>query len=167
MTEDVTIPSIIAEELKRRGLNPEDVVLDALIRALKLDPGIVVEARVELANKYLNEGRELIDRDPVQASEKLYKAAEECVKALAQHYNLEDVLSKVNERGRWTVTELEKAVERISERLGEWFGDAWDRAWVLHVWGFHEEKLDSEAIRVRLPYIERMVNETTKIVRMS
>ena len=100
MTEEVTIPSIIAEELKRRGLNPEDVVLDALIRALKLDPGIVVEARVELANKYLNEGKVLIDRDPVQASEKLYKAAEECVKALAQHYNLEDVLSKVNERGR-------------------------------------------------------------------
>ena len=161
------LPSTIIKELRRRGLNPEDVVLDALIKVMNLDPNIAVEARVELANKYLNEGRELIDRDPVQASEKLYKAAEECVKALAQHYNLEDVLSKVNERGRWTVTELEKAVERISERLGEWFGDAWDRAWVLHVWGFHEEKLDSEAIRVRLPYIERMVNETTKIVRMS
>jgi hypothetical protein len=31
----------------------------------------------------LVEGRELIDRDPIQASEKLYKASEESVKALA------------------------------------------------------------------------------------
>ena len=44
---------------------------------------------------------------------------------------------------------------------------AWDGAWVLHMWGFHEEKLDSNAVRVRLPYIERMVNETVKIVRIS
>jgi hypothetical protein len=34
---------------------------------------------------------------------------------------LDTVLNKVNERGRWTVAELEKAVEAISERLGEWF----------------------------------------------
>ncbi|GAB6945105.1 PaREP1 family protein [Vulcanisaeta sp. JCM 14467] len=87
----------------------------------------------------------------MQASEKLYKAAKECVKGLAQHYNLEDVLFKVNERGRWTVTELEKAVEKISEKLGEWFVTAWDKAWVLHAWGLHEEKLDSNAVSVRLP----------------
>ena len=37
------------------------------------------------------------------------------------HYKLDTVLNKVNERGRWTVAELEKAVEAISERLGEWF----------------------------------------------
>ena len=161
------LPDTIIEELRRRGLNPEDVVLNALVKVMNLDPTTVVEARVELAIKYFNEGRELIDKDPVQASEKLYKAAEECVKALAQHYNLEDVLSKVNERGWWTATELEKAVEKISEKLGEWFGDAWDRAWVLHVWGLHEAKLDSEAVRTRLPHIERIVNETTKIVKAS
>ncbi len=123
------IPSIIAEELKKRGLNPEDAVLDALMKVINLDPSAMIEARIELANKYLIEGKELIEKDPVQASEKLYKAAEECVKALAQYYGLRDILSKVNERGRWTVTELEKAVEAISERLGDWFGEAWDRAW--------------------------------------
>jgi protein tyrosine phosphatase (PTP) superfamily phosphohydrolase (DUF442 family) len=36
---------------------------------------------LELAERFLAEGRELIDKDPVQASEKLYKAAEEAVKS--------------------------------------------------------------------------------------
>ena len=165
MVEEIAVPSIIIEELRRRGLNPEDVVLDALIKAVDLDPNTVIEARIELAIKYLNEGRGLIDKDPVQASEKLYKAAEECVKALAQYFDLKDVLTKANNRGRWTVTELEKAVEKISGRLGEWFTMAWDDANYLHVWGFHEAKLDSEAVRTRLPYIERIVNETIKIVK--
>lgn len=34
---------------------------------------------------------------------------------------------KVNNRDRWTVTELEKAVLAISRILGEWFREAWDR----------------------------------------
>ena len=91
---------------------------------------------MELALKYLEEGRRLIDRDSVQASEKLYKAVEEVVKALMMYYRLNDILDRVNERGRWTVTELEKAVETISERLGEWFRVAWDEANYLHVWDF-------------------------------
>ena len=44
--------------------------------------------RVELALRYLEEGKALVERDPVQASEKLYKAAEEAVRALALYYDL-------------------------------------------------------------------------------
>ncbi|WP_342765452.1 PaREP1 family protein [Vulcanisaeta sp. JCM 14467] len=55
----------------------------------------------------------------------------------------------------------------MSEKLGEWFTTAWDDANYLHVWGFHEEKLDPEAVRTRLPYIERMVNETIRLVKTS
>lgn len=55
---------------------------------------------IELAEKFLVEGRELIDRDPVQASEKLYKAAEEVVKALATALNLEEA-RKAIESGGW------------------------------------------------------------------
>lgn len=76
------IPSIIAEELRKRGLNPEDVMLGTLIKSMDLEPNTVIETRIELAIKYLNEGRELIVKDS-RASEKLYKAAEEWVKALA------------------------------------------------------------------------------------
>jgi len=48
------------------------------------------EECIELALKYLEEGRALVERDPLQALERLYRAAEEAVKALALHYNLRE-----------------------------------------------------------------------------
>ena len=136
-----------------------------LSEELNLDPKTVAEARLELAERYLAEGKELVDRDPVRASEKLYKVAEECVKALAIHYNLEYILGNVEKRGRWTVTDLEKVVEEISRRVDELFVSLWDHAWVLHVWGFHEAKLDSESVKMRIKYIESMLEKTRKILR--
>jgi hypothetical protein len=124
-----------------------------------------VESHLELSVKYLNEGKSLIDKDPIQASEKLYKAAEEVVKALTIYFNLSDIIEKVNERKRWTVTELDKASRLVSEKLGKWFRSSWDTAWALHVWGLHEAKLDSESVRDRLPDIEKMVMEAQKVVK--
>jgi hypothetical protein len=152
-------------EARRRGFDVESLVLELLARALNLDPQATCEVHLELSLRYLGEGRALVGRDPIQASEKLYKAAEEAVKALAVFYNLQDVLAGVEEKGRWTVSYLEKAVEAISERLGGWFLQSWDNAWALHVWGFHEAKLDSKAVEIRLPYVERMVLEAEKIIR--
>jgi hypothetical protein len=142
----------------------EDFVLRLLSKELNLDPETIAEARLELAERYLAEGKELVDRDPVQASEKLYKVAEECVKALAIHYN-EDILRNVEKRGKWTVTDLEKVVEEISRRVDELFISFWDHAWALHVWGFHEAKLDSESVKMRIKYIESMLEKTRKILR--
>jgi hypothetical protein len=160
----VTIPRRVAEELRRKSVDVEPLVLDFLISFLNLDPQVAAESHLELAVKYLEEGKNLIDKDPVQASEKLYKAAEEVTKALATHFNLRDILEDVERSGRWSVGKLEKAVLRISERLGDWFSAAWDRAWTLHVWGFHEAKFDPEDVRARLPDIERMVSEARKIL---
>jgi hypothetical protein len=159
------VPGKPVEEARRRGFDVESLVVDLLVRTFNLDPQVAVEAHLELSLKYLDEGRALVNRDPVQASEKLYKAAEEAVKALAIFYNLQDVLAGVEEKGRWTVSYLEKAVEAISERLGGWFLQSWDNAWALHVWGFHEAKLDSKAVEMRLQYVERMVLEAEKIIR--
>jgi len=159
------VPSKLVEEARRRGFDVESLVVDLLVRTLNLDPRVAGEAHLELSHRYLGEGRALVNRDPIQASEKLYKAAEEAVKALAIFYNLQDVLAGVEEKGRWTVSYLEKAVEAISERLGGWFLQSWDNAWALHVWGFHEAKLDSKAVEIRLPYVERMVLEAEKIIR--
>jgi len=122
------------------------------------------ERHLALALRYLEEGKTLIEKDPAQASEKLYKAAEEAVKMLTISFNMEDILKTVDERGRWTVTGLEKAVSRISKKLGDWFSAAWDRANYLHIWGFHEAKLDSEAVKERMPDIERMISETRKFI---
>ncbi|MDT7886130.1 MAG: PaREP1 family protein [Thermoproteota archaeon] len=123
------------------------------------------ETHLELSAKYLDEGKSLIDKDPIQASEKLYKAAEEVVKALTIYFNLSDIIEKVDERKRWTVAELDKASRMISEKLGKWFRNSWDAAWALHVWGFHEAKLDSESVRDRLQDIEKMVMEAQKVVK--
>jgi len=161
----VTLPKRVVDELEKRGLDVEDLVLRLLSRELNLDPEIVAGARLELAEKYFADGKELVDKDPVQASEKLYKVAEECVKALAIHYNLGDILRNVEERGRWTVTDLEKAVKEISKRVDKPFISLWDHAWVLHMWGFHEAKLDSESVKMRIKYVESMLEKTRKILK--
>jgi hypothetical protein len=126
---------------------------------------VEVLKHLELAERFLEEGRALMDKDPIQASEKFYKVAEEVVKTLTMYYNLSDILKTIERKGRWTVTELEEAVELISQRVGEWFITSWDSAWAVHVWGFHEAKLNSKAVKIRVPYIERMVLEAKKLIR--
>ncbi|MGC8983453.1 MAG: PaREP1 family protein [Desulfurococcaceae archaeon] len=161
----INLPRKIVEEASKRGVSVEEVLIQALAKAAGLDPKTVAEARLELAEKYVEEGRGLLDTDPVQASEKLYKAAEEAVKALATYFNVSSVLRRVEERGGWSVADLVEAVEAISDKLGAWFIEAWDSAWVLHVWGFHEAKLTSESIKRRLPQVEKIVKEAGRLIR--
>jgi hypothetical protein len=159
----VSIPKVIVDKLVERGIDVETYVVDMLAKAVGLDPEAVAEAHLELAVRFLAEGKALTDRDPVQASEKLYKAAEEAVKALAIHLSLSEILRRVEERGRWTVADLEKAVLRSSERLG-WLRQSWDAAWVLHVWGFHEARLDAEDVKARVPDVERLVEGARRVL---
>jgi len=76
------------------------------------------EARrhIELAKKFLVEGEKLISRDPVQASEKLYKVAEETVKTIAITLKLSEA-EKTVKKERWTTGLLESAVINIMRRL--------------------------------------------------
>jgi len=99
--------------------------------------------------------------DAIQSSEKLYKVAEECVKILSERLELEEV-KIAEERGRWTVTLLEKAVGRLADKFGADFGIGWDAANYLHIWGFHETKLDVEDVKRRIPLIERLIELTEK-----
>jgi PaREP1/PaREP8 domain containing family protein len=71
------------EELVKRarelGIDVEDLIITATSRS---DPSNGLRLRLELARRYLNEAEDYVRRnDPVQASEKAYKAAEEVVKA--------------------------------------------------------------------------------------
>jgi hypothetical protein len=121
--------------------------------------------RVELAERFLAEGRELVNKDPVQASEKLYKAAEEAVKALAIALNLEEARKAVESGGWWSKL-LEKAAQGIAKALGvKEFILWWDAAYKLHVDGFHEAKLSSEDVKDRYEYIEEMVNQAKIILK--
>jgi hypothetical protein len=126
------------------------------------------EARryLELAEKFLSEGRELIDKDPVQASEKLYKAAEEAVKIIAIALKLPEA-DEATKRGRWTTGLLEDAVMNIMrilkvDELYHW----WDSAYKLHVDGFHKAKLRSDDVRLRLRDVEALVNLANKVLKV-
>jgi len=77
----------------------------------------------------------------------LYKVVEECVKASAEVLNVPEV-GKAREFGRWFAWLLDKAARRISWILNEErILTTWARAHDLHVWGFHEAKLDIEDVR--------------------
>ena len=120
---------------------------------------------LELAEKFLAEGRELIGKDPIQASEKLYKAAEEAVKAIATALNLDEV-RKALEKGGWTLSLLDDAIYAISEKLGvKELMDWWDSAYRLHVDGFHEARLRSVDVAKRLGHIDALVNLAKGVVQ--
>jgi len=123
---------------------------------------VAAAGRLELARRLLAEAEECLAKgDAVQSSEKLYKAAEECIKALAERLNLKEV-REAEEKGRWTVTLLEKAVGKLVDKLGVDVEFGWAEANYLHVWGFHETKLDVEDVKRRIPIIRRLVDLAQK-----
>ena len=156
---EVVVPRRLVEEAERRGLDINDLVVEAVIGVLNLDPEDAVEARLELAEKYFGEAREFIAKgDAVQASEKLYKVAEECIKALAEKYGLSQ-LSIVKRRGRWDTWLLGQAARDLAKMLGEEkIIHAWTGAYDIHVWGFHEGKYRVEDAEAALPAIEWLLN---------
>ena len=110
-----------------------------------------------LAMKFLREGEDYIAKaDSVQASEKLYKAAEESIKAMSSKLNLEPN-RKAIERGRWSVTLLDDAVYMLSEKVDGAVRLYWDAAYRLHVDGFHEARLRTSDVEARLEGIRRLV----------
>lgn len=123
----------------------------ASLEKIKLIKGLLSEAE-----GYLEKG------NAVQSSEKLYKVAEECIKALAERFDLGKVKA-AEEKGRWTVALLEKAVGKLVDKLGMDVEFGWTEANYLHIWGFHELKLDTEDIKRRVSMIKRLVELTEKI----
>ncbi|NPB00150.1 MAG: hypothetical protein GXO10_02135 [Crenarchaeota archaeon] len=167
--ELIRVPKLLVEKAKEKGIDLESKIVEILLRELKLDPNEEITLHTRLSEQFLNEGREIIDKDPVQASEKLYRAVEECIKALAIYYSnkeekLKEILNSIEERGRWTVTDLEKAVRILTRYLGDIIDIAWDAANYLHVWGFHEAKLDNEGVRRKLSRIEKLISEAKRIL---
>ena len=159
----IYIPADIAERI--RG-DLESYVLEAVIRSLNLDPGEEISARLSAAKHFLEEAGEYLSRgDAVQASEKLYKAAEECIKVLSQKLKIEEY-ERAREEGGWWTRLLNKAAERLSTMLKEErILDAWTHAYYLHVEGFHEGRADIESIKLRAPYIEWLLKYAEDTVR--
>ena len=107
---------------------------------------------------FLDEGKSYIKLgNSIQASEKLYKAAEEAVKSLSQAYG-NGVWEEVVKEGRWTFPLLFKAVTQIARTLkNEQIRRYWAVAWTLHVEGFHEGRLGIDYIKEQAEDIEELV----------
>jgi hypothetical protein len=153
----IYIPERLIKEIERRGFNVTDLIISTLGK--NIDLKTVVEARIELAEKYFAEAKEYVGRgDAVQASEKMYKVVEECIKALAQHYNMPEHEVAVKE-GRWWTQLLGKAARGLSRTLNEpKITDVWARAYDIHVWGFHESKYTIEDINEDIKHIDWLLN---------
>jgi len=164
----IEIPRRLVELLRGRGLDPEVYVVDLLIEKLKIDPDAEAALRVEVAERFLEEARKYIEAgDAVQASEKLYRVAEECIKALARHHRIPE-LGEVEKRGRWDTWILGKAATRLAVQLGEErIRAAWAYAYDIHVWGFHEAKYEIEEVKHTLPHIDWLLEYTRRALKQS
>jgi hypothetical protein len=161
MQKAVYIPEKILREVEKRGLNVTDLILSSL----KIDPEVALEARLEMAENYLREAEEYISKnDPIQASEKLYKAVEESIKTLAQLLDTPEYQTATKE-GRWWTQLLGKAARRLSRLLDEpRLEYVWAIAYDIHVWGFHEAKYSTEDIRGDLDHAKWLLSYVKEIL---
>jgi hypothetical protein len=150
----------IVKRLRERGIDVEDVLIAALARQ---DPQESVKLRISLAERYMAECEKYLKGDPVQASEKAYKAAEEVAKALAEKFGVPELQTALKE-GRWYAYLLGKASNTLARMLGGWIADGWSNAYFLHVWGFHEAKLAVEDMTYYVNRVREMLNEAKKVL---
>ena len=109
-------------------------------------------------SRFVDEGKEYIAKgDAIQASEKLYKAVEECVKVLVERHKLPEY-EEAERDGRWKSYLLGQAARKLAKDLKERrIGEAWAKAFEIHVWGFHESRYGVEDIEQDVPYVEWLV----------
>ncbi len=125
------------------------------------------EARklLETACRLYEEAITLLERDPVQASEKLYKVVENCIKALAVLYNVEEY-EIARKEGTWWSKLLARAAHKLSKLLNnDIIVRAWQAGFELHVYGFHEEAYTQQEIKDVIPIIEELLKLSLKVIK--
>ncbi len=155
----VVMPRKLVEAIRRRGrVDIESFIIEAIERALNLDPAEEVETKIAVAKHMLMRAKEELRRnDAVPASGKLYKAVEECVKALACLEGLEECEAARRE-GQWWTKLLSRAARKLSALLNEpLILIAWSQAYDLHVHSFHEHGLDAVSVSSSLPVTEKLM----------
>jgi len=164
LSVSVPLPKRLVDALEANGLSVIDVIFAVL--GNKLDPGVVAEARIGLAEKFLDEAREYIaNGDAIQASEKLYKVAEECVKALAEVLRVPEAEEAWKSR-RWYTWLLGGAARSIANKLSKpEVVEAWALAYDVRVWGFHEAKYTVDKVSWGLKYFEKLLDIAKSVIK--
>ena len=126
-----------------------------------------LDARLEELRKRFREAIEYIKKgDTVQASEKLYKVAENAIKILSEINRIPEY-EKARREGTWWTKLLDRAARRLRDIYGEELLDAWTTAYKFHQKGFHEEQLTVEEIAEEAYKIEDLLKTVEKEVKRS
>ncbi|MFP3280383.1 MAG: PaREP1 family protein, partial [Vulcanisaeta sp.] len=111
MSVTISVPRRLIDALEENGLSIVDAI--TIVLGNRLDPHEIARARIELAEKYLEEAKDYINKkDAVQASEKMYKVVEECIKALAETLNTPET-QEARKNGRWFTWLLGSAARSV------------------------------------------------------
>ena len=163
MSVTISVPRRLIDALEENGLSIVDAI--TIVLGNRLDPHEIARARIELAEKYLEEAKDYINKkDAVQASEKMYKVVEECIKALVETLNTPET-QEARKNGRWFTWLLGSAARSVANRLGRpEIVETWALAYDVHVRGFHEAKYNVDNVVWGLAYIERLLKITKDVV---
>jgi hypothetical protein len=104
--------------------------------------------------KLMEESMKLLKRgDTLQASEKLYKIAEECIKILAiqEHPDL-------GVKDYWPTWLIWKQVDELANIYGSDLRNQWNAAWMLHTKGFHENSLTKDDVMQNVQQISNFID---------
>ena len=146
----------ISEISKSEDAPPEEIINEAVLDYLQLaDPETKTELHVNLSEKYFGDAEELIkEEDYVQASEKLWRAASQMVKAVAARRNLE--LRGHSDLNRFVAELRKEANEPEIRRL-------WQIATSLHQ-NFYEAWLPEETVKESVEDIKRFREMLARIL---
>jgi len=103
--------------------------------------------------KAVDEGGRYVDSEPEKTLETLYKVFEEIIKILAYHHNIEDVMSRVEFFGEWSMEDLTNTVNQLSEVYGEEIILLWDD--ILAFYTLNEK--DPSKIREKLDLFKKLL----------
>jgi len=162
----IRLPKRLAAEVLRRGFDVELIVVEILFEKLNLDPSKEIATRIEVAEHFFEEAGKYVEKgDAVQAGENLYKVAEECVKALAVKFKVQEV-EEARREGRWWAKPLARATRTLSATLNDpMVRYTWENAYDLHVWGLHEATYNIDYVRTSIPTIEQLLVKTKELIR--
>lgn len=154
------LPAKLLDKLKEmaelEGKTLDELVIDAILaRYSAEDPEIRIEIHLGLCGKYMGEARGLLNRgDYVQASEKLWGAASQMLKAVAAKRGVE-----LRSHG-----ELHRFIAKLVEELGDpEIRRLWGMAGLLHQ-NFYEGWLPGEIVEGGAEDVEKLVERLRKLL---
>ena len=147
----------LKEESEKTGVSEEEIILEALSKALNepLDPETKVEIHLKLSEKYMKDAEELLTKkDYIQASEKAWGAAAQIVKALAAKEGKEL-------RGHASLWQF---VDELAEKLQDIeIRRLWSRANSLHQ-NFYENWMPPRDVIYAIEDVKKFVERIRKLL---